>query len=93
MNAVDEGTAVKIERDILQHLDAIKRERGLTDEKWGEAAFQGTVNGRRKIQNLKKPQANGHPQKLCISDFVRLCYPLGVDPARVLSKALEANDL
>ena len=32
MNAVDEGTAVKIERDILQHLDAIKRERGLTDD-------------------------------------------------------------
>ena len=84
---VDEGTAVKIERDILTYLDGIKKEKGLTDEKWGEAAFQGVVNGRRKIQNLKKPQ------KLCISDFVRLCSPLGVDPARVLSKALEDNKL
>lgn len=90
---VDEGTAVKIERDILTYLDGIKKEKGLTDEKWGEAAFQGVVNGRRKIQNLKKPQANGQPQKLCISDFVRLCSPLGVDPARVLSKALEDNKL
>nr|DAY42407.1 MAG TPA: hypothetical protein [Caudoviricetes sp.] len=90
---VDEGTAVKIERDILQYLDAVKKDRGLTDEKWGESAFQGSVNGRRKIQNLKKPQANGQPQKLCISDFVRLCAPLGVDPTRVLSKALEENNL
>lgn len=91
--SIDEGTAVKIERDILEHLDTIKKDRGFTDEKWGEAAFQGSVNGRRKIQNLKKPQANGQPQKLCISDFVRLCAPLGVDPARVLSKALENNHL
>ena len=90
---VDEGTAVKIERDILEYLDGVKKKKGLTDEKWGEAAFQGTVNGRRKVQNLKKPQANGQPQKLCISDFVRLCYPLELDPARVLSKALEDNQL
>lgn len=90
---VNEEIAVKIERDILQYLDLVKKDRGLTDEKWGEAAFQGSVNGRRKIQNLKKPQANGQPQKLCISDFVRLCAPLGVDPARVLSKALEDNNL
>lgn len=90
---VDEGTAVKIERDILIYLDGVKKEKGLTDEKWGESAFQGVVNGRRKIQNLKKPQANGQPQKLCISDFVRLCSPLGVDPARVLSRALEDNNL
>ena len=42
---VDEGTAVKIERDILSYLDTVKKERGLTDEKWGEQAFQGSVNG------------------------------------------------
>lgn len=91
--SIEEGIAVKIERDILVHLDILKKEKGFTDEKWGEEAFAGTVNGRRKIQNLKKPQANGHPQKLCISDFVRLCSPLGVDPVRVLSKALEKNSL
>ena len=68
---VDEGTAVKIERDILSYLDTVKKERGLTDEKWGEQAFQGSVNGRRKVQNLKRPQSNGQPQKLCIADFVR----------------------
>lgn len=90
---VDEGTAVKIERDILIYLDSLKKEQGFTDEKWGDAAFQGILNGRRKIQNLKKPQSNGQPQKLCISDFVRLCSPLGVDPVRVLSKALENNNL
>ena len=90
---VDEGTAVKIERDILSYLDTVKKERGLTDEKWGEQAFQGSVNGRRKVQNLKRPQSNGQPQKLCIADFVRLCRVLHVDPARVLSKALEDNNL
>ncbi len=90
---LDEGAAVKIERDILAYLETVKKDLGLTDEKWGAAAFQGSVNGRRKIQNLKKPQANGHPQKLCISDFIRLCYPLGLDPARVFTKILDDNKL
>lgn len=90
---IEEGLAVKIERDILEYLDGIKKEKGLTDEKWGNAAFQGARNGRRKIQNLKKPQSNGQPQQLRIADFVRLCAPLGVDPARVLSKALEDNHM
>lgn len=90
---IEEGVAVKVERDILEYLDALRKEKGLTDEAWGNSAFLGTINGRRKIQNLKKPQSNGQPQKLCISDFVRLCAPLGVDPARILSRALESNKL
>ena len=90
---IEEGVAMKIERDILQDLEILKKDKGLTDESWGDAAFLGSVNGRRKIQNLKRPQSNGQPQKLCIADFVRLCTPLGVDPVRILSKALEKNNL
>lgn len=91
--AVKEEKAVQVERDILVHLEAVKREKGLTDETWGELAFAGTVNGRRKIQNLKKPQANGRPQRLSVGDFIRLCAPLGVDPTRILGKILDQNNL
>lgn len=91
--AIEEEKAVQVERDILDHLEAVKKEKGLTDESWGELAFAGTVNGRRKIQNLKKPQANGRPQRLSVGDFVRLCYPLGVDPTRILGKVLDEHKL
>ena len=86
--------ALKVERDILDQLEKIKREKGLTDEEWGRQAFEGEeINFRRKIQNLKKPQANGQPQRLNVGDLVRLCVPLGKDPVRVLSDALGGNGL
>jgi hypothetical protein len=86
--------ALKIERDILACLDALKKEKGLTDEAWGKAAFEDEpINYRRKIQNLKKPQANGQPQRLNVGDFVRLCAPLGKDPGRLLIEILGQNNL
>lgn len=91
--AIEEEKAVQVERDILEYLGALKKERGLTDECWGELAFAGSVNGRRKIQNLRKPQANGRPQRLSVGDFVRLCHPLGVDPTRILGKVLDEHKL
>ena len=90
---IQEGTAMKIERDIIDYLDSLEKEKGLTDEKWGSLAFEGNRKGQRKVQNLKRPQANGLPQKLCVADFVRLCAPLGIDPAKVLTKALLDNNL
>lgn len=93
MTSISEEVSVKIERDILEYLDILKKEKGYTDERWGHEAFQGSRNGRRKIQNLKKPQANGQPQQLRVADFVRLCAPLGIDPAKVLTKALLENNM
>jgi hypothetical protein len=88
------AVALKIERDIIEKLDQIKRENGLTDEEWGRKAFKDDpINFRRKIQNLKKPQANGNPQRLNVGDLVRLCAPLKKDPARILSDALGGNGL
>jgi hypothetical protein len=86
--------ALKIERDILTYLDAMKKEKGLTDEAWGKEAFADEqLNHRRKIQNLKKPQSNGQPQRLNVGDFVRLCAPLGKDPGRLLIEILGQNNL
>lgn len=86
-------TARKIERDIFKYLDGIKEKKGFTNVRWGKEAFNGELNSKRKIQNFKKPQVNGKTQQLRVADLIRLCEPLGIDPAKALAKVLSDNGL
>lgn len=83
-----EEQAVQVEKDILKRLDQIKTEKGITDVQWGDLAFSGEKNGRRKVQNLKHMGL-----RLRVGDFIQLCAALEVDPARILSNALDTNNL
>jgi hypothetical protein len=85
---ISEEIAVQIERDLLKALDAIKTEKGMTDLQWGESAFKGERNGRRKVQNLKHEKI-----RLRVGDFVKLCDALEANATRIFDNALEANKL
>ena len=83
-----EEQAMQVEKDILKRLEQIKTEKGITDVQWGDLAFAGAKNGRRKVQNLKHMGL-----RLRVGDFIQLCAALNVDPARILSSALDTNNL
>lgn len=83
-----EEQAVQVEKDILKILDTIKTEKGITDVQWGDLAFSGEKNGRRKVQNLKHMGL-----RLRVGDFIQLCAALNEEPVRILGKALDTNNL
>ncbi|WP_165073076.1 hypothetical protein [Desulfovibrio sp. ZJ200] len=85
--------AVQVERKIVELLDEKRNEKGLSEVQWGKIAYPDDKDPRRKIQSIRNKQSNGQPQRLRVQDLILLSKALGVDPARILTRAMDENNL
>ncbi len=85
--------AVLVERKIVEILDNIRNEKGLSEAAWGKLAYPDDKDPRRKIQSIRNKQSNGQPQRIRVQDLILLSKALGEDPARVLAKAMDAHKI
>ncbi len=85
--------AVRVERKIVELLDEKRNEMGLSEIQWGKIAYPDDKDPRRKIQSIRNKQSNGQPQRLRVQDLILLSKALGIDPARVLTRAMDENHL
>lgn len=90
---MNEELAVEVERRIIEILQEVRKERGLSELEWGKRAYPEIADPRRKIQALKNNQGNGQPQRLKVGDMTRLAKALGYDPVRLYSRALDEKKL
>lgn len=85
--------AVQVERKIVELLDERRAEKGLSEAQWGKIAYPEDKDPRRKIQSIRNKQSNGQPQRLRVQDLILLSKALEIDPARVLTRAMDENNL
>lgn len=85
--------AVQVERKIVELLDEKRGELGMSEVQWGKVAYPEDKDPRRKIQSIRNKQSNGQPQRLRVQDLILLSKALGMDPARVLTRAMDENNL
>ena len=90
---ITEELALEVERRIIEMLQELRKEKGLSELEWGKLAYPEIADPRRKIQALKNNQGNGHPQRLKVGDMTRLAKALDYDPVRLYSKALDEKKL
>lgn len=90
---MEESIAVEIERIIIELMDNKRKEMGLSDAAWGTLAYPESKDPRRKIQSVKNPQSNGKPQRLNVGDMIRMAQPLGLEPSRLIAKALDEKNI
>ena len=85
--------AVSVERKIVEILDEKRAELGLSESAWGKIAYPADKDPRRKIQSIRNKQSNGQPQRLRVQDLILLAMALKEDPARILTRAMDANHI
>lgn len=88
----EQGMAA-FENAIRQIFETRRTELNMTEQALGLLAFPHVVDGRRKVQSIRKGQGAGDkrkPQQLRGTDILNLCEALGLSWKKVIADALEA---
>lgn len=86
---MEESLQRMIEDTVISILMEKRKALGISAEELGRQVYPEVSNARMKIQTLTQKQGNGKTRSLKVGEMVALSKAMNLDPARVLSKALE----